>query len=106
MGLLALDKVLVIPEDRLDAAFFVYHCSLIVFAVNLISIPFNACVIAHEKMNFFAIISIAESIFKLLIAYLLFASPFDTLKTYAVLLCLLSTLMLICYGIYCRINFP
>lgn len=105
VGNLFLDKILVLPATRIDAAFFVFHCSLIVFVINLIAIPYNACVIAHERMNFFAVISIVESVMKLSIALLLYKSTFDKLKTYAVLLSVLSLIILLSYFIYCRINF-
>ena len=104
-GFFFLDKILVIPEERIQAANFVFHCSLIAFVINLVAIPYNACVIAHEKMNFFAIISISESLFKLLIAYLLFVSTFDTLKTYAMLLCILSVLIAVIYWLFCYFSF-
>lgn len=106
VGILFLDKILVIPNNRINAAYFVFHCSLITFVINLVAIPYNACVIAHERMDFFAGISIVESLFKLLIAYLLFISPFDTLKTYATLFCVLYIIILATYWIYCKIYFP
>ena len=104
-GAIFLEKLLVLPIARIDAAYFVFHCSLITFVLHLVAIPYNACVIAHEKMNFFALVSIAESFLRLLIAYLLFVSPFDTLKTYAALFCLVSVLLLIAYYLYCKIKF-
>ena len=105
IGILALNKILVLPENRLNAAYFVYHCSLFVFSINLVAIPYNACIVAHEKMSFYAIISVGESIVKLLIAYLLFISPFDTLKTYAFLLGISSLLVLTICMVYCKIRF-
>ena len=105
IGILFLDKILVLPETRLEASYYVFHCSLLTFVINLIAIPYNACVIAHEKMDFFAVISIADSLLKLLIAFLLFVSSFDLLKTYAFLLCMVGLLNLISYWIYCRVKF-
>lgn len=104
-GFLFLEKLLVLPINRLDAAYFVFHCSLLIFVIHLVTIPFHASVIAHEKMNFFAIVSIVESLLKLLIAYLLFVSPFDTLKTYGFLLCVVSFLVLLVNYLYCRLKF-
>lgn len=106
VGLFAFDKILVIPEGRLDAAFFVFHCSLCVFAANLMAIPFNASIIAHEKMNFFALTSIVDAILKLIIVYCVYYTPFDSLKTYALLLCFVSVLMFFVYAIYCWYHFP
>lgn len=105
IGLFFLEKILVIPETRINAALFVFHFSLLAFSINLISIPYTATVIAHEKMKFFAFISIFESIAKLIIVYLLYISPFDRLKTYAVLLVTIGLIIRIVYGIYCNRNF-
>lgn len=105
VGLLFLDKILVLPESRLDAAFSVFHCSLLVFVINLIAIPYNACVIAHERMNFFAVISIAESLMKLIIVFLLLISPFDALKSYAVGLCIVALVTYLVYRVYCEKQF-
>ena len=57
VGLLCLDTALNIPADRMDMAYFVFHCSVITFIITLIAVPYNASVIAHEKMDFFAIVS-------------------------------------------------
>lgn len=86
VGLWFVKEYLVIPDERWKAALFVYHCSLLAFIVNLIALPYNSCVIAHEKMNFFAIVSVLDSVLKLGIVYMLYISPFDRLRTYAVLL--------------------
>lgn len=104
-GLLFLEKLLVLPVHRIDAAYFVFHCSLLTFVIYLVTIPYHACVIAHERMNFFAIVSIAESLLRLLIAYLLFVSPFDTLKTYGFLLSAVGFLVLLINYLYCRLKF-
>lgn len=100
-----LDKLLNLPIDRITAAHFVYHCSLFTFTINLIAIPYNACIIAHERMDFYAFVSIGESVFKLLIVYLLYITIFDRLYTYAILLCILSIVVRLVYGFYCKKNF-
>lgn len=105
VGLLFLNKILVLPDSRLDAAFSVFHCSLLVFVINLIAIPYNACVIAHERMNFFAVISIAESLMKLIIVFLLLISSFDALKSYAVGLCIVALVTYLVYRVYCEKQF-
>lgn len=105
VGQLFLEKILVLPDNRIDAAYYVFHCSLLVFVFNLISIPFNASIIAHEKMNFFALVSIAESVLKLLVVYLLYVSPFDSLKTYSTSLSVVSIIICLIYVLYCRYQF-
>jgi len=105
IGIWFLNTKMNIPAERLNAANWVMHFSILAFAVNLISVPYNAAIIAHEKMSAFAYVSVFEVIAKLGITYYLFISPFDKLKTYAVLLFALSIVLRIIYGIYCKRNF-
>ena len=100
-GLWFLNSKLNIPAERMYAANWVFHFSVITFAVNLISIPYNASIIAHEKMDVFAYISILEVVLKLAIVYMLYISPLDKLITYSFLLLLVSVFIRIVYGIYC-----
>ena len=94
-----------IPEGRMGAANWVLHCSLIMFCINLINIPYNACIIAHERMTAFAYVSILEASLKLLICYLIVVSPFDKLISYAVMLVIVSLIIRVVYGIYCTKHF-
>ena len=105
VGLICLDKVLVIPEGRIDAAYYVFHCSLLSFAINIVAIPYTATVTAHEKLDFYAIVSIGESLFKLLIVWALYTSPYDRLKTYSTLLVCVGILVRFIYGTYCKRHF-
>ena len=105
VGIWFLHNKMVIPEDRLYAATWVMHLSILTFAINLISVPYNAAIIAHEKMKAFAYVSLFEVVVKLLICYALFISPYDRLIVYGVLLFLLSCSIRIIYGIYCKRNF-
>lgn len=100
-GLWFLNSKLNIPADRMYAANWIFHFSVITFAVNLISIPYNASIIAHEKMDVFAYISILEVVLKLAVVYMLYISPLDKLITYSFLLLLVSVFIRIVYGIYC-----
>ena len=60
IGLWFLLEKLVIPEERMTAAIWVYQCSIIACVVNILSVPYNADIIAHEKMSAFAYISILD----------------------------------------------
>lgn len=105
IGLWFLNNMMNIPTERLNAANWVMHFSILTFAINLISVPYNAVIIAHEKMSAFAYVSVFEVIVKLGITYYLFISPFDKLKTYAVLLFALSIVLRLIYGVYCKRKF-
>ena len=105
VGIWFINNELVISPDRLDAAHWVFHCSIISFAVSLISTPYNASIVSHERMNVFAYMSILDTILKLVIVYMLYISPYDKLKTFAVLGLAVTILMRILYGWYCKRNF-
>lgn len=94
-----------IPENRLDAANWVLFCSIIMFSINLISLPYNACIIAHERMKAFAYVSILDAFLRLLVCYLITISPFDKLISYAILLVIVALIIRFVYGIYCNKHF-
>ena len=62
VGLWYLNNHLNIPESNKDAAFWVFQCSTLTVLLSLINNPYDALVVAHEKMNVFAYISILEAI--------------------------------------------
>ena len=96
---------LTIPASRLTASMWVFQFSLLTLIFNLISSPYNALIIAHEKMGAFAYISIFEVMAKLAVAYLIYISPFDKLIVYAFLLCLVQIIIRFIYTFYCNRHF-
>lgn len=105
VGIWFLNNKLQIPADRMYAAHWVFHCSIISFVIGLISLPYNASIISHEKMNVFAYMSILETILKLVIVYMLVISPFDKLITFSILGVAVSIIIRLIYGWYCKRNF-
>lgn len=101
VGLWFLFNKMVIPAERMDAAVFAYHLSVISVFFSLTQVPFNACIIAHERMTVFAYVSIIDAFSKLLIVFLLPLGGLDKLKFYALLLCLLQVGILTFYRFYC-----
>lgn len=104
-GVWFLNTQLNIPIERMYAANMVFHMSVLTFAINLISVPYNASIIAHEKMDAFAYISILEVILKLVIVFMLYVSPWDKLITYAILVAGVSLVIRSVYSIYCKSRF-
>ena len=105
MGDWLVTSCLNIPEGRVGAAIFVFYCAVLMFACKMMEVPFLACVTAHEKMDFYAVISICESVAKLLIVYVLYATVFDRLETYGVLLVIVSISVLAAYLLYAKKKF-
>lgn len=104
-GVWFLNAKMVIPAERLEAANWVLQFSIVTFVINLISVPYNATIIAHERMSAFAYISILEVVCKLVIVYLIKISPIDRLVFYAILMCAVSVLVRLVYGYYCKKHF-
>lgn len=105
IGIWFLNVKMNIPEARMAAANWVFQFSILTFAINLISVPYNASIIAHERMSAFAYISILEAVGKLAIAYLITVSPMDRLVFYALLMCAVALLIRLVYGYYCKRHF-
>jgi O-antigen/teichoic acid export membrane protein len=105
VGLWFLNTKLVIQQDRLFAANVVFHLSVLTFVVGIIQVPYNALLIAKEKMDVFAYMSIFEVFLKLVIVFLLPIIVYDHLIVYAGLYLLVSVIIRISYKMYCTRNF-
>lgn len=104
-GLWLLTNKLNISPERIDAAKWVFQCSTLSMFVSIISVPYNACITAHERMNMYAYVGIFEVCARLGIALLLPYVPLDKLIIYAILTLAVSTTSRIIYQIYCHKNF-
>lgn len=105
IGLWYLENKLVVPEGRMFAAHWLYQLSILSAIFSILYVPYNAAIVAHEKMGVFAFIQIADSALKLIIVLLLAYSPIDKLIFYATLLTILSIADLCIYFIYCKRHF-
>ncbi|OKZ21174.1 MAG: hypothetical protein BHV77_08760 [Bacteroides sp. 43_108] len=105
IGVWFLNAKMNIPESRMYAANWVFQLSTITFIINLISVPYNAAIIAHERMSAFAYISILEVSAKLLIVYMLLLSSIDRLIFYAILMTSVALIIRFVYGYYCKRHF-
>ena len=105
IGLWFMTTQLQIPAERETAAFWVYQFSIFSSIMSVISVPYNATIIAHEKMSAFAYITIVDAVLKLLIVYLLVILPFDKLIMYAMLFFCIQAFDRIVYFSYCTRHF-
>ena len=105
LGLWFVMEKMVIPEGRMTAAMVVYQCSIITSIIQIMSYPYNADIVAHEKMSAFAYISIYEVFANLGIVFLIRIGNFDRLALYAVALLLVKVSVIMVYRIYCKRNF-
>jgi O-antigen/teichoic acid export membrane protein len=105
IGLWFLNSKLNIPLERMNAANWVYQFSILSFVVTVFSVPYNAVIIAHERMNVFAYVSVIEVTLKLLIVFSLVWFGYDKLKMYAILIFIVSIVIFSIYRIYCKRNY-
>jgi O-antigen/teichoic acid export membrane protein len=105
VGLWFLNTQMTIPSDRMGAANWVYQFSVLSFMMTVLTIPYNAAIIAREKMKVYAYVSIVDVVLKLLIVYLLVLFSFDKLKLYAVLTFVVTTIVTFIYRTYCKRKF-
>ena len=104
-GIWFLNAKMNIPDGRMGAANWVLQCSILMFLVNMWSVPFNAAIIAHEKMQAFAYISIAEALMTLGVAIFIKYTTGDKLVAYAILMLAVAFIVRILYGIYAKHQF-
>ena len=104
-GVWFVEHKMAIPEERMTTTLYVLLLSTLSFFINLLSIPYNALIIAHEQMKAFAYISIVEVLLKLFMAYLLVIAPVDKLWLYAISMVVVALIVRGSYTIYCKRHF-
>lgn len=107
IGLWFLNTHMNIPANRLYAAKWVFHASVFTFVINLLSVPFSASIVSHERMSVFAYIGILDVVLRLLIVLFIAYSglAFDRLIAYALLLVVVVCIMQAVYWSFCTRNF-
>lgn len=105
IGLWYVNEKMVIPDGRLGAANWCLQLSLVTFVISLISTPYNAVIIAHEKMSAFAFISVFDALGRLGIAFLIVVNPLDKLVYFSLLTTILAVIIRLIYGWYCKRHF-
>ena len=94
-----------IPEGRMEAANWVLQCSIVTLMISLISSPYNAMIIAYERMSVYAYASIVEATFKLVICFVIVTYEGDRLILFAILQIIVALGMRVFYGYYCSKTF-
>lgn len=106
VGPFIIGKYLNIPDGSFEVAKFVFYCSLFAFSINLYSVPYQSIVLANEKMDFYAIMSIIESVSRLGLVISMKFINVPKLYYYALGLAVISVIVRIIYGLYCSRKFP
>ena len=104
-GLFFFNTLLNIPTERQSAAFIVYQLSIVTTVIGIYRIPYNATILAYEKMSFFALLSLFEAGLKLLVVLLLPIFLFDMLIMYAILILATGVIITLVFKVYCNRTF-
>lgn len=102
VGLWFIYDKLVIPANRFNAVLVAFQFALFSMAFQITQVPYNATIIAYERMNIYAYISIIEAFLKLIIVFILYIVDYDKLAIYSMLMFLISLIVMLIYRIYCR----
>lgn len=105
VGLWLLMNKLVIPVERMAAAHWAYQVGIISMAISIIQVPYGAVIIAHEKMDFYAYMSIFDVGARLLLAFLIQVIGGDKMIIWAIMNMIIGTLYATFYIIYCKNQF-
>lgn len=105
VGIWFLENKLIIPADRMDAAIYTFHMSILTAILTITQVPYNASIVSHERMSIYAYMSIYEVSAKLLVCYMLSIGGCDKLILYATLLLLVQASVMIFYRLYCKRHF-
>ena len=105
LGLWYLHNKMVIPEGRMFAAEWIFQLSLLTFVLHIIQVPYTAAVMAHERMDFYAVVSIINVLISLGAVFLIPHLGGDALILYGALIALIALITLVLYIGYAKINF-
>lgn len=105
-GVWFLNNYMNIPSGRLPAANYVLQFSIATFALSLLNVPYNALIIAHERMTAFAYIGIFQAVGSLSVALLINYAPITKLIFYSFLVLIVNVIVFIVYRLYCKRVFP
>ena len=104
-GLWYLHNKMVIPADRMVAAEWIFQFSILSFLMGIMQAPYAAAVTAHQRFDFYAIISVLDAVLKLIIAYAVLIVISDKLIIYGVLSAIISIIDILIYIAYCKRHF-
>ncbi len=105
IGLWFLNRYMNFPTETYSQVHMLYQLSVLTFLVQIMMVPFQAVIISHERMSFYAYLSILEVLLKISVVFILFLFDNNRIVVYSCCLLLTSIIMWSCYRIYCKHNF-
>lgn len=105
IGIWFLNNKMTIPADRLTAAHWVLQCSTFMFALGLLSTPYNAAIIAHERMDVYAYFTLFDAFSRLAIVFAIKYYGGDKLILLAIISLIPSLIKQFYYWYFSKRNF-
>ena len=106
IGLWFINHKMVIPPERLGAAVIVFHIAVASLVLDMVQVPYFSAITAHEKFNYYALISLFEALLKLLLIVLVVShASFDRMIVYAIVLFAVKAIVFLSYFIYAKLSF-
>lgn len=105
MGILLFDGILNIPAERMSAAKVVYGCLICSTFFTILTVPYDACLNAHENMLYFSVVGIIEALLKLGAAYIVVYTSHDKLIIYGLLMAIIPIISMVMMRVYCYRNY-
>lgn len=102
IGLWFLNMKMNLPANRIDVVNWIYQLSVLTCMIGIIQVPYTASIIAHEKMSFYAYISIFDALIKLGLVFFLTLIPIDKLLLYGVLLAFVHLITFLINVLFCH----
>lgn len=94
-----------IPQDRFNAAMFVYQFSVLIFCIQLVRIPYDSVIVANEDMSMYAYLSILEAVLQLCIVFIVKNTGYDPLITYSSLMSMSSFVLYSSYYLWVKYRY-
>lgn len=106
VGLYFIKNHVNLPHDKISASIVFYHFAILGMVFRILSIPYNALLIAKENIGLYSLILGADSFMKLAFVFLLYLSPIDNIEFYGVLQLLQSAIIFTCYFAHTQMHTP
>lgn len=105
LGLWYVNCKMIIPPERLYAANWIFQLSTVSLVLIVLQIPYSAAVLAYERMDYFALVSVLDAVLKLIIVLLLPHLKGDHLIIYGFLQLIVASINLLLFLVYAKVKF-
>lgn len=103
VGLWFIENKMLLPDGYdIGRVRIVFQLSLAATVVTIMTVPFDATLIAHENIKMYSVFTVLDAVLKLLCIYSLFLVASNRLIIYGVLILAVSLLMRIANALYCK----